>query len=128
MEAVRSYVRGRKHHVSGQLALNAKVPNLGLILLEVLGDEEHAESGRRGKRCSRRIWNIYRRDQPIAAQAPEWREQRRCGELSNGEQRIVSFQSSAGRAEIIGEVADPERCANRSFSLVGRIRQADSRP
>ena len=48
VDAVSPDVSRRNHHVTGQLPLDTEIPNLRLILAEVLGDIEDAETGRRG--------------------------------------------------------------------------------
>src|SRR3954447_25455898 len=98
VQTVSADIGDRKHRVAGQLALDAEVPYLGLILLEILCDEKYSESGRRGESSSRRVANIDRGRQTVSAERPKrcvlsWR-----GVATQGEERVVPLECAASRS------------------------------
>src|SRR5260370_39690018 len=128
MQPVCSHIGHGSDQAGGQLALDAEIPDLSLVLLEPACDEEPAKARRRSQSSSGGVGQNNRSNQAIAAQTPKRRERRRRDQAVDSKKWEVSFQGSPGCSEVVREIADPKRSPNGGVALVRRVRHTGSPP
>ena len=70
MQPVCSHIGHGSDQAGGQLALDAEIPDLSLVLLEPPCDVEHAKARRRSQSSSGGVGHNNRSNQAVAAQTP----------------------------------------------------------